>query len=93
MRFRRRFATVWIALLGFTATTLALEYLSHTDDGCSVEVHCLACRTSIERTAAAAAPVVLPAPGDFVEVLPTKALHAGPKADPRTTASRGPPLS
>jgi hypothetical protein len=92
MRLVRRAPAAWLALLGLAAVTVAVEYLPHTDDGCGVEVHCLACRTSVGHTATTATAVVFSAPGDFVEWLPVLIPPAPERGNVRTTDSRGPPL-
>jgi hypothetical protein len=72
---------------------LVEESFVHTDDGCSVEIHCLACRLAAGSTAVVSPAIVLPialttaapvaAPGDF-------SLR---EAAPRQSPSRAPPLA
>jgi hypothetical protein len=57
----------WIAFLAFAslaAGVLAPLVLTHTDDGCEIELHCIACRTVVghERFVLAS-----PAPAPVVE--------------------------
>jgi hypothetical protein len=80
-----------VVLLGL-ATITADGFLPHTDDGCAVEVHCLACCASIGQAAVAAPAVALPAPGGVVGWIQTDAPRATPPADRTTNTSRGPPL-
>jgi hypothetical protein len=92
MRLGRLVATGWLALLGLSATTVVLEYLPHTDDGCAVEVHCLACRSAASQTARTTAVLVVPGPAQIVEILPAPALPDADGRKERPRPSRGPPL-
>lgn len=74
---------------------LGLEQASvHTDDGCAVEIHCLACRVTLSTT-----PDVVHLPARFVPyLLPAEIVfaagfvsHASPAV--RRLASRGPPTT
>jgi hypothetical protein len=68
-RTRMRLPAAWLAV----AVALSLAVLSasffHTDDGCRVEIHCLACRASVGRASTGAAlpaavrPVLVVGPG------------------------------
>ncbi len=88
-----RFAAVaLLALLGF-ATNLADQSFFHTDDGCVVELHCLACRSAsvVAGPVVAAAPAVV-APATFEAV--TFAQPAAPRTPARAAVpNRGPPAA
>jgi hypothetical protein len=92
-RMSRPTSKLWagVVLLGL-ATITADGFLPHTDDGCAIEVHCLACTASIGQAAVAAPRVALPAPGWVVEWIHTEAPQAVPAADSPANTSRGPPL-
>jgi hypothetical protein len=47
----------FVALAGFTGLLWLEDFAPHTDDGCQVEVHCLACRASVLRPSSARARV------------------------------------
>lgn len=83
--------TVALLLLASLGVGAGQDAFAHTDDGCEVEVHCLACRTAATRTDA---PAALPAlqPG-LVPVAPVAAEASRELADADTAAaeSRGPP--
>lgn len=55
----RAFRWVALALLLCAGLVVAQESLVHTDDGCAVEIHCLACRWAYSADAVFVAP---PAP-------------------------------
>jgi hypothetical protein len=83
--------TIALLLLASLGTVAAQDAFAHTDDGCAVEVHCLACRTAADRTDA---PGSLPSlqPG-LAPVATVVAETAAPLQDaaPADTDSRGPP--
>jgi hypothetical protein len=66
----------------------------HTDDGCQVEVHCLACRLALGPPTTAAVPTLDSTPPDTTidqVVLPADAVAT---AEPtRSTSSRAPPFA
>ena len=80
-----------LALLGL-ATITADGFVSHTDDGCTVEVHCLACRLSVGQAATTAAIVIVTAPANRVERILIKIPRASCPPDLDAADSRGPPL-
>jgi hypothetical protein len=94
MPHRRTLSVVMsFALLLAVAGALVEESFVHTDDGCAVEIHCLACRLAVGTTAVAG--VVL---GVLVRTLEEAGLVA-PVAQGLTQSpaadhgfSRGPPL-
>jgi hypothetical protein len=93
MRLARWIATAWVALIGLGSATVAVEYLPHTDDGCAVEIHCLACRTSLSQTATTTTALVLPAPAEWVEWRAVERPRSLQGGTVRVATSRGPPLS
>ena len=83
--------TIALLLLASLGAGAGQDAFAHTDDGCAVEVHCLACRTAATRTdAPAALPTLQP---DLVPVATVVAGASGriADADPADTDSRGPP--
>jgi hypothetical protein len=83
--------TIALLLLASLGAGVGQDSFAHTDDGCAVEVHCLACRTAANRVDA---PAALPAlqPG----LAPVAAVVAEAPAllvetAPADTDSRGPP--
>jgi len=94
-RSNRRRTWAWIALAVLVCVSAALveESYVHTDDGCSVEIHCVACRLAAGSTAVVSPAIVLP-----VAVLATAPVAAAAdsslsEAAPRETPSRAPPLA
>jgi hypothetical protein len=87
-RGKARWAT--LVLLGLFAA-LVVSGLDHTDDGCAVERHCLACAFALHSAPGVeAAAVLVPriAPAEPVAAPPVAPPSAGSLA---TFASRGPP--
>ncbi len=91
-RWRATLAASALALL-VALGVLGIEQSSvHTDDGCAVEIHCLACRVTLSTTADVVRPPVTFPPC----LLPSEA-SAAPRIVPRALvavrrlASRGPP--
>ncbi len=86
----RRSALAW-AILALAALTFAPD---HTDDGCQVEMHCLACRTALASLGGEpAVPEALPAPIDFERVVEAAAPLWPAEPLPSTDSSRGPPVA
>ena len=88
----------WIALaavvLAALCVGLAEESFAHTDDGCPVETHCLACRLATG-TVAVLAPAV-PVPQRTVERAErpwTAEVRVASASAISITASRAPPLA
>ncbi len=79
-----------VALLGFLAALVVLSF-THTDDGCVVERHCLACVWALSPADGIGA-IASPVPGPCVpgEVLADRDPAPLPPAA-RVLASRGPP--
>jgi hypothetical protein len=96
MRVRRRACIFgWIALAAIVCVSAALaeESFVHTDDGCAVEIHCVACRLVAGSTAVVGVAVTMPA---VVRITAPVAPEAGAKpreAAPRESPSRAPPLA
>jgi hypothetical protein len=90
---RKHLATIAALALVVFATAFAEASFVHTDDGCTVEVHCLACRWTVGTTGTAPPPVFAPA---FILVSagsPAELTARGipePAAEP--PSARGPPL-
>jgi hypothetical protein len=92
-RFKSLFAACALALVACLGLMVAEESFVHTDDGCAVEIHCLACRLAVTGTATtggALSPRTLLAPSGAVEAAATR-----PAVEPPSSAplSRGPPRS
>ena len=88
----RRLRMVAALLLAALASSVLDGFLSHTDDGCAVETHCLACRSHIGSTA-----VVTPVSAlTFALHAPDPVLVPEEEPDGRTpiprAPSRAPPL-
>lgn len=85
--------TALVALLAFLAA-FAQSALVHTDDGCAVEMHCLACRLALGTTAVAPAPA-LPLGADLIDLGAAPPAPAQPVVEiaREAVASRGPPLA
>jgi hypothetical protein len=89
---KRRFAlAVVLATLG-SLGILSLEgYLPHTDDGCAVEVHCLACRAHLGAGVSLAPVLTLSAGLAAVGMLSPEAAGSVLDASIPAHSSRGPP--
>lgn len=91
---RRRTPWLWmwaLVLLASMGALAAQDAFAHTDDGCDIEIHCLACRGALHRSVA---PGVLPAPLPGLlslgsAPLPTPVAVVEARAD--ATGTRGPP--
>jgi hypothetical protein len=90
---RRCIAGVALAALLVFGGALAEASFVHTDDGCSLELHCLACRWVIGSTAVAAPAFVLVAHvGAGVPVSEPPEIAPAP-SPVQSLASRGPPAA
>jgi hypothetical protein len=79
-----------LALVGFGAS-LADQAFFHTDDGCQVELHCLACRTAsvvVTTDLATGPPTLALAVSDLIVLAPRSQPRS---ADRVPVAPRGPP--
>jgi hypothetical protein len=89
---RKRLAAVaFVALVVFGAAFAEAAFV-HTDDGCTLEIHCLACRWTVGTTAVAPPPTLSPRItladlGASPEAAPARVIDAAREA----IAARGPP--
>jgi hypothetical protein len=92
-RFKTLAAAGVLVLIASLGLSLAEQSLFHTDDGCDVEIHCVACRLVLGSVVVAASPLTfetrLARAGDVATV----AVRAVPAPCPRVAVSRGPPSS
>ena len=63
----------------------------HTDDGCQVEVHCLACQRALLSVGVADLPLPWHSHIDLVSLISPVDLLPGAEADAPASASRAPP--
>jgi hypothetical protein len=90
----RSTAFVALALLLALAGGVLEQVLIHTDDGCPVEIHCVACRLAANTTSIAAAhALAISADVRKAGFVPPAAEQPGATPVSRTSASRGPPLT
>ena len=89
---RRRFLLVAALVLAAVCMGVAEESFAHTDDGCPVETHCLACRLATGTIAvlAAATPIILRI-ADCPERLWTETRPSPSESPVAITPSRAPP--
>ena len=94
-RSTRRRTWAWIALAVLVCVSAALveESYVHTDDGCSVEIHCVACRLAAGSTAVVSPAIVLPVAVQATAPVSAEADSCLSEAAPRETPSRAPPLA
>jgi hypothetical protein len=79
------------ALLAFLGTSTESALL-HTDDGCPVEIHCLACRLALGTTAVAPPPEPVLAIALVERGAPPEVRHSrATRYVGRTLPTRGPP--
>ena len=69
------------------------DFIPHTDDGCTVEIHCLACRLSVATTTAHTPAISLPVVLIVAEAIPSlrPPQHLESHCSPKPP--RGPPRS
>ena len=91
---RRRFLLVAALVLAAVCMGVAEESFAHTDDGCPVETHCLACRLATGTIAvlAAATPAILRI-ADCPERIWTETRQSRSESAVAITPSRAPPLA
>ena len=94
-RSTRRRTWAWIALAVLVCVSAALveESYVHTDDGCSVEIHCVACRLAAGNTAVVSPAIVLAVAVQATAPVASAADSLLSEAAPRETPSRAPPLA
>jgi hypothetical protein len=86
-----RLAAVALALLASLAILTAGDFLAHTDDGCAVEIHCLACQRVVGSIAIVAADIALAPALSLLGEVPIAASVIVPRAPAHRHSSRGPP--
>jgi hypothetical protein len=93
MRARRRtfLLAALLLLASFGALTLEESFV-HTDDGCPVETHCLACRWAYGATGMAVAALDLAIGIRLLEPIVATPSAAPAEPPPLASESRGPPL-
>jgi len=90
-RSRRLVAVTALASLLAFGLAWAETTFAHEDDGCVVEIHCLACRWAAGATAVIDAGLPLPVRLGFTEAVPPEAASSRDRRTHRLTTSRGPP--
>jgi hypothetical protein len=85
----------WVALAALVCVSGALleESFVHTDDGCNVEIHCIACRLAAGSTAVVSPAVVLPVAVQTTAPVLAEADSTLREAAPHESPSRAPPLA
>jgi hypothetical protein len=85
---------VLAAVLALFALGLGYEEsFVHTDDGCAVEIHCVACRLAVSGTAVVAPALDLVPRAVLVSALAPAPEPTEHESGPRTSEPRGPPLA
>ena len=91
---RRRFLVVAAFVLAAMCAGIAEESFAHTDDGCPVETHCLACRLATGTIAVLAVAVpVLHRTAERTERVWTEPGQAHSESPVSIAGSRAPPLA
>jgi hypothetical protein len=92
---RRRNAFVLVALLalGALGNALVQEAFVHTDDGCAVELHCLACRLSVAGTTVLSPALILTPIATAVELPASPAFRLPRRVARHVFRTRAPPLA
>ena len=90
---RRTWAWIALAVLVCVSAALAEESFVHTDDGCTVEIHCIACRLAAGSTAVISPAIVLPVAVQTTAPVTVEADSSLGQAAPREAPSRAPPLA
>jgi hypothetical protein len=92
-RGHRRFAWVVLALLFCTAFAALQESFAHTDDGCEVELHCVACRWAFAANVLFVDTPTVAASSTIVEIVAPPSVVLPQQAPHRRPTSRGPPAA
>jgi hypothetical protein len=94
-RSSKRRTLAWVALAALVCVSAALleESFIHTDDGCNVEIHCIACRLAAGGTAVVSPAIVLPAALQTTSPVVAAGDASLCEAAPHETPSRAPPLA
>lgn len=88
----RRSACLWAVLILAALGAVFVGPAEHTDDGCEVERHCLACRVGVATLGAhLEAPTPLAVPAASERLLAPDAPRAAEAPYVSSDASRGPP--
>jgi hypothetical protein len=82
---------VLLALLFCTACAVVQESFAHTDDGCEVELHCVACRWAFAANARFVETPTVVASSAIVAIVPPPSVAPPREAPHRRPTSRGPP--
>jgi hypothetical protein len=90
---RRTWAWIALAVLVCVSAALVEESFVHTDDGCAVEIHCIACRLAAGSTAVVSPAIVLPAAMQTTAPVAAEGDSSRGEAAPRVAPSRAPPLA
>jgi hypothetical protein len=96
MRWARTHRTLaWVAVAALLCVSAALvqESFVHTDDGCSVEIHCVACRLAAGSTAVVSPAIILPVAAPTATPVAAQTRSGVREAAPREAPSRAPPLA
>jgi hypothetical protein len=91
----KRRTWAWVALVALVCVGGALleESFVHTDDGCNVEIHCIACRLAAGSTAVVSPAIVLPVAVQTTAPVTAEADSTLCEAAPHEAPSRAPPLA
>jgi hypothetical protein len=91
---RRRFLLIAVLVLAAVCMGVAEESFAHTDDGCPVETHCLACRLATGTIAvlAVATPAILRI-ADCPQRIWTETPQSRSESPVAITPSRAPPFA
>lgn len=92
-RSRSLCALAVLALVASLGLALAEQALPHTDDGCALEIHCVACRLLLGSVVVAPTQLSLEPRLTLVGDVATPELFAPPIRARRASPSRGPPAS
>jgi hypothetical protein len=92
---RRNRTLIWIAVAALVCVNVALvdEAFFHTDDGCDVEVHCVACRLLAGTTGVVSPIVVIAFEIRAAAPLAPRSETLPAPVTPRPSSSRAPPLA
>jgi hypothetical protein len=91
---RRRFVIVAALILAAVCLGIAEESFAHTDDGCPVETHCIACRLATGTVAVLASTTpVVQRTAERPERVCTRPLPLHLDSSSASTPSRAPPLA
>ena len=91
---RRHLVVLAVLVLAAVCAGVAEESFAHTDDGCPVETHCLACRLATGTVAVLASSVpVLQRTAERAERIWTTEVQVRAASTATTTPSRAPPIA